>query len=551
MQTLSLRPAQKSLHRPLQKPSRVLPHVTAALIFCLFVSSSFGADPGKLNCKSTQECDQQLLKMGASRAVLASDESTTSLRDSTQDQFYLIGEVNKASLVMLKEQGVIDARLAKRIAQGLERMDQEAKSPSGKRPTDYLQIERMLTDLVGSDGSLIHSGRSRQDIYATIRAIKLRNQLLDVHDALNALRSTLIRLAQKNTQTVIPAYTNGVQAMPDTYAHYLLGFIDALARDAQRIHQAYPRLNSSPMGTAVLANSSWPIHRERLGHLLGFDQVVTNSFDASQITPLDNTIEAVGIMNSTALKLGMMLQDIHTQYHQTRPWLVLDEASTYTSSAMPQKRNPGLIMRAREAASTQVGLGVAILFRDHNVTSGMTDYKQPSTDLNYFPKALDTIKSTHSVFEVLKVNADRSLEEVENDWTTSMELAEGLQMDHKIPFRIGHSFASAVVDHARANNILPKEFPYAQAQAVWQAVNEKMNQAITKLPLSEKRFKELLSPTYMIETRLGTGGPQMSEVKKMLDHAQSSLKDDLAWAEEKNNLLKRRHDELEQLFSML
>ncbi len=511
----------------------------------------FAADPGKTECKSTLECDQQLERMGATRQVKVSEDNATSLNDSREDQFYLINEVNKASLVMLAEEGVVSKTIAKKIAQGVISMADQASQAGGKRPADYLQIERMLTDRVGADGSLIHSGRSRQDIYATTRAIKLRNQLLDFHDALNALRSTLIALANKNTQTVIPAYTNGVQAMPDSYAHYLLGFINALERDAQKIHDAYPRLNSSPMGTAVLANSSWPINRERLSYLLGFDQLAVNSFDASQIIPLDNTLEAIGIVNTTALKLGMMLQDLHTQYHQTRPWLLLDEASTYTSSSMPQKRNPGLIMRAREAASTQVGLGVAILFRDHNVTSGMTDYKQPTVELNYFPQAMGMLKNTNAVFAVLKVNPARSLEEVEDDWTTSMELAEGLQSDFKIPFRIGHSFASGIVDFAREHNIKPKDFSYQQARLIYADVSQQMKFELTELPISEKRFKELLSASFMIKTRLGTGGPQDSEVRKMLDHAKRSLESDQAWIENKRQVINRRKLELNRLFEQL
>jgi len=520
------------------------------LFFCA-ICSSFAADPGKIECKSTLECDQQLEKMGATRQTKVSEENSTSPQDAREDQFYLINEVNKASLVMLTEEGVVTKSIAKNIAKGVASMAEEATQTTGKRPADYLQIERMLTDRVGQEGSLIHSGRSRQDIYATIRALKLRNQLLDFHEALNTLRLGLVALAEKHVQTIIPAYTNGVQAMPDSYAHYLLGFINALARDSEKIHDAYPRLNQSPMGSAVLANSSWPINRERLGYLLGFDQVVVNSFDSSQIIPLDNTLEAVGIVNTTALQLGMMLQDIHTQYHQTRPWLLLDEASTYTSSSMPQKRNPGLIMRAREAASAELGLGVAIMFRDHNVTSGMTDYKQPTVELNYFPQAMAMLKSTHAVFQVLKVNPVRSLEEVEDDWTTSMELAEGLQSDFKIPFRIGHSFASGIVDYARDKNIKPKDFPYSQAQLIYQSVSRKMNFEQTTLPISEQRFKELISPTFMVKTRLGTGGPQESEVKKMLESAKTTLVQDQAWLSGKRRTIEERQQELNQLFGRL
>lgn len=514
----------------------------------MYACVCFATDTGKVTCTTTNECDQLLEKVGASRQNKKHEDQLENANYRLEDQFYLINEVNKASLVMLQEEKIISKSTAKTIALGLTKLNDQANQISGKRPSDYLQIERMLTDLVGSEGSLIHSGRSRQDIYATIRAIKLRNQLLGFQGELNTLRATLIKLASENTETVIPAYTNGVQAMPDNYAHYLLGFINALERDSKKIQTAYPRLNSSPMGTAVLANSSWPINRERLGDLLGFDELVINSFDASQIIPLDNAIEAGGIVNATALKLGMMLSDLHTQYHQTQPWILLNEESTYTSSSMPQKRNPGLIMRAREAASTQLGLGVTILFRDHNVTSGMTDYKQPTDDIDYFLQAINMIKSANSVFKAIKVNSNRSLEEVENDWTTSMELAEGLQHDHKIPFRIGHAFASKIVDFARERNIKPKDFQFNIAQKLFQEVSEKMNFPSPNLPLTEERFRQLLSPIYTIKTRLGTGGPQASEVNKMLENAKNNLKADIEWLEIKRLRIDKQKIKLNELF---
>src|SRR3546814_10689986 len=89
-------------------------------------------------------------------------------------------------------------------------------------------------------------------MYATYRLATLRSQLLDYTDAMNDTRAQLLKLATDNVDTLIPAYTNGVQAQPITYAHYLLAYEAAFARDAQRIRELYERLNLSPMGPAVL-----------------------------------------------------------------------------------------------------------------------------------------------------------------------------------------------------------------------------------------------------------------------------------------------------------
>ncbi|HEX4944219.1 MAG TPA: lyase family protein, partial [Usitatibacteraceae bacterium] len=388
-------------------------------------------------------------------------------------------------------------------------------------------------------------------MYATYRMARLRNQVLDFSDALNAMRERVLVAAAKNVNTIVPAYTNGVQAQPITYAHYLLAYEASFDRDAQRIRELYKRLNRSAMGTAVLANSSWPLNRARLAELLGFDGVIENSLDSSQVSPSDIALEASGIASSTAIRLGAILGDIHTQYHQTRPWLLLEEGATYTSSAMPQKRNPGLIMRAREAASNVVGLAHTVTIRAHNVTTGMTDYKEPAAEIGLFPQAVRMVTAFNAVLDALKVNASRSLDELEDDWTASMELAETLQKDHQIPFRVGHSFASSIVTVARASAIRPRDFPYAKAAELYAQAITKYKLPDTQLPIKEAELRQVLSAKYMVESRVGTGGPQPAEVERMLAGAQATLKGDKAWMQKARQNLKDADATLDKAFAQL
>ena len=78
-----------------------------------------------------------------------------------------------------------------------------------------------------------------------------------------------------------------------------------------------------------------------------------------------------------------------------------------------------------------------------------------------------------------------------------------------------------------------------------------MNFEQTTLPISEQRFRELISPTFMVKTRLGTGGPQESEVKKMLESAKTTLVQDQAWLSGKRRTIEERQQELNQLFGRL
>jgi argininosuccinate lyase len=305
------------------------------------------------------------------------------------------------------------------------------------------------------------------------------------------------------------------------------------------------------MGTGVLANSSWPVNRKRMADLLGFDGIIENSLDAGQVSPSDISLEACGIAASTAIRLGAILNDIHTQYHQTRPWLLLSEGSTYTSSAMPQKRNPGVIMRAREEASNVVGLAQTVTLRAHNVTTGMTDYKSPWAELGFFPHAVRMVNDFDVVMDALTINPRRSLEELEDDWTPSMELAETLQMEHQIPFRVGHSFASAMVTYARANGLRPRDFPYAKAVELYAKAIAQFKLPDPKLPIAEAQLRQVLSPEFMVRTRVGIGGPQPAEVERMLGEARATLQSDQAWMQQTRRKIVDADARLDQAFARL
>ncbi|WP_235504023.1 MULTISPECIES: argininosuccinate lyase [unclassified Acidovorax] len=545
MPSLSTHPT-RSPHRATGRTSRF--SMLAVVAAILSLGQAQAADTLDTACKTTAECQAQVAKIQG----VVKGEATSALSRS-QDTFYWFGRINMASAVMNVEQGIIPKPLAGRIARGVEQSIAQASAPGGKRPTDVLQVEKIITDAVGPEATLIHTGRSRQDIHSTLNAAQLRLEMLDFADALDQVRAGLITIAQAHTATYVPAYTNGVQAMPISYAHYLLAFADSFGRDSARIREAYARVNLSPMGTAVLSNSSWNINRERLAQLLGFDGLIVNSLDAGQISTYDIPIEATSIASSTAIRVGAFMQDVHTQYHQTRPWLLLASSRTYTSSAMPQKANPGIIQNTRAKASDVVASAQASLWRAHNVTPGMIDYKNTwsPAGAKTFVQGVEMLQQFTDVLDSLRIDPARALEELESEWTTSMELAEALQRSHGIPFRVGHHFASDVVLFAKERNIRPKDFPYAEAVRIYREAGRKYDLKEQRLPLGEKEFRRALSPAEMVLTRTGTGGPQPQEVQRMIASGKDSLARDRAWSAEARQRLLSAEAALNAAFASL
>ena len=379
----------------------------------------------------------------------------------------------------------------------------------------------------------------------------LRERALDLLEAMDLARDKLVATAAKHVDTIVPAYTNGVQAQPTTYAHYLLGFAAAFDRHAARFREAYARLNLSPMGSAALGTSSFPVNRPRLAELLGFDGVVENSYDANQVAPMDTAAEMANDASLAALTVGSFVQDIHTQYHQTSPWLLIQEGDlTGTSSIMPQKRNPNILNVTRLQASTVVGDAQAFTIQAHNVTPGMPDYKREKAQQT-LDDATVMFRQLASLIDGLIVFKERALDEVNADYSTTTELADVLQREADVPFRIGHHFASELVTYGRSHKLRPAQIPFAEAQRIYVEAGRKFDLKDAKLPLTEARFRASLSPEGMVNASRGLGGPQPAEVRRMLDQASRHVVADKEWAAQRRGQLRDAAARLDAAFTQL
>src|ERR1035437_3390193 len=199
------------------------------------------------------------------------------------DAFHWVGEMNKASAVMVVEKGIVSATLGKTIADAIARVIEDGAAPDAERPGNYLIIEKLLVAAGSAEVTRVHSGRSRQDMLATSHRLFLRDQFLDSFDSLARLREAMLALAERHRDDLIPAYTHNVQAQPISFGHYLSAFAAALQREATRMREAWVRVNLSPLGAGALGTSSFPVDRPRLAQLLGFDGVVENSLDANHV----------------------------------------------------------------------------------------------------------------------------------------------------------------------------------------------------------------------------------------------------------------------------
>jgi argininosuccinate lyase len=463
------------------------------------------------------------------------------------DYYASMSSMNMASLVMLHEGGLIPADLAARIAAGTRTLIDREALPGARRSHDYLDFERELLAIVGPEASWLHIGRSRQDMLSTGVSLWLCASHLACFDDLLSARAALLECAERHTETIVPIYTHGVQAQPTTLAHYLLGFLAGFGRTAERVKESYVRANRSPLGAGAGITSSVPIDRPRLAELLGFDGVTDNAFDANLVAPIDSALELAQILATLAIQVSQLTSDLLAQFYLVDSWFVLEAGSSLTgiSSMMPQKRNPRVLEVLREDASIIIGSAGSVALVAHNLTSGMTDVRETVTSVVPARRTHEMLFLLARTFEAARLNPERSLAEVNRDYSAMTNLAEVLVQSARVPFREAHEYASHLTDFGRQRGLRPPEIAFEDANALYR---EHIGGA---LPLTDAQLAAALDPRQIVATRRGQGGPQPREMTRMLDEARAQLEADRQWLLDRRAAREAARANLERKFEAL
>lgn len=480
--------------------------------------------------------------------------SAASAAEQPRDEFFWLGEMNKATAVINSDEGLLDKDVAPKLAQGIQTVIDNGSKPGAKRPKIVIAFEPLLIEAAGMEATMLHIGRSSQDMHATFQSAIMRDNVIALTKKLSDVMSTMQQLARNNVDTIVPNYTNGVAAQPNSYAHYLQGHLSGFARDLEKLGDFYDRLNWCAMGTTVLNGTSWPLNRDRMAQYLAFEGPVPNAYDAGQIKSVDEAVEFASIQAGIALHVGTFLQDVMVQYAQPRPWILLAEGggNTYVSSAMPQKRNPGIIINTRAAASKAIGDAQTTLILSHNIPPGMVDPKPVARNNGTFKLTMDMLGQFDKVLKALVVNPERALEELNLDWTASQEVADVLMREHGLPFRVGHHVASRIVSFAKANNIKPSDFPYAEVKRIYaEVIKEEYPKANPECPMTEERFRETLNPIAIVKNRRTSGGPQPAELNKAIERTDKVIAERREWADNEMSRINKALERLDADFKKL
>ncbi|NPV54016.1 MAG: argininosuccinate lyase [Firmicutes bacterium] len=349
---------------------------------------------------------------------------------------------------MLGECGIIDQDEAGALVEGLKAIleDIEAGSVEFSLESEdiHTNIERLLEAKVGEVARKLHTGRSRNDQVATDTRLYVRREIASITGLIRSLQRALVEIASENLDCIMPGYTHLQRAQPVLLSHHLMAYFEMLERDAERFRDCARRANILPLGSGALAGTTFPVDRERLASLLGFDGITRNSLDA--VSDRDFVIETLSACAITMMHLSRLSEEIVLWSSSEFAYIELDDAYATGSSIMPQKKNPDIAELIRGKTGRVYGGLVSILV----VMKGLplAYNKDMQEDKEALFDGVDTLKACLSVIRPMlrsmKINKERLMAATGAGFMTATDVADYLARKG-IPFRSAHEIVGRIV----------------------------------------------------------------------------------------------------------
>ncbi len=344
--------------------------------------------------------------------------------------------------------GVLTRLESERIKNGLitllKRADFDKNYFDGNAEDVHSFIEAKLIHLIGDTGRKLHTGRSRNDQVATAFRLWLREKIAEISKLSGELQKSLLELAEKNKNAVLPGYTHLQRAQPILWAHWCLAYFEMLVRDRERLDEVWRRVNVLPLGSAALAGTSYEIDREAVAQGLGFDGVTANSLDA--VSDRDFAIEFTGVCSILMMHLSRLAEDLIIYATLEFGFIELGDAISTGSSLMPQKKNPDALELIRGKSARVFGHHAALLTMMKGLPLAYNKDMQEDKEAVF--DTVDTVsltlRVTKIVLENIRIKSEKTRLAAEKGYLNATELADYL-VQKGVSFRIAHDTVGKIV----------------------------------------------------------------------------------------------------------
>jgi argininosuccinate lyase len=383
---------------------------------------------------------------------------------------------SQAHVAMLAKSGIVTHEQADAMGAGLERIRGEIESGtftfSRALEDIHMNIEARLAEIAGPDAGRLHTARSRNDQVALDFKLWVRDTIDGLDVQMADLQRALAEKALAQAGTVMPGFTHLQTAQPVTFGHHLLAYVEMLSRDRGRLRDARARLNESPLGSAALAGTSFPIDREMTARSLGFDRPTANSLDS--VSDRDFALETLAAAAICAVHLSRFAEEIVLWTSPQFGFVTLSDAFTTGSSIMPQKRNPDAAELVRGKAGRMFGALQALLVVMKGLplaySKDMQEDKEGAFD------ALQSLSLCLAAMAGMVRDIEPDIERMRRaagaDYATATDLADWLVRRLGLPFREAHHVTGELVAAAAMRKVGLEELTLAEMQAVEPRISE-------------------------------------------------------------------------------
>jgi argininosuccinate lyase len=417
-----------------------------------------------------------------------------------------------AHATALTKAGIVSAAEHKKIEVGLREIEKEIES--GKFQWDealedvHMNIESALTKKIGEAGAKLHTARSRNDQVALDLRLYVKDQIEQTSALLQKLQTAFLDLAQEHVDLVMPGYTHLQRAQPVYFAHYLLGQVEAFARDVERLRDCRQRTDVLPLGSGALAGSTIVLDRELIARELGFAGVSQNSLDA--VSDRDFACEFLFCLAMIGMHLSRVSEDLIIWSTSEFGFIEFSDAFSTGSSLMPQKKNPDMAELTRGKTGRLYGNLMSILTMLKALPSSYNRDLQEDKEALF--DSVDTVSAALGLFSAmlpeLKINREPMGAAASDPNLLATDLAEYL-VKKGVPFRKAHEIVGKLVADAIAKR--------TKLNAVSVAELKKSS------PLFDVDVAEIFDVRHSLAARRGVGAPSLGNVKKEIARWRKSL----------------------------
>ncbi len=407
---------------------------------------------------------------------------------------------------MLFKQKIITFQIKNKIIYGLKKIEKEIKRNKFNFDEKYedihMNIEKRLFQIIGDEAGYIHTARSRNDQVITDFKLWIKSASKETDDNLNKIIKTILKISEKNIETIMPGFTHLKNAQPVSFGHYLMAYVEMFKRDKKRFTVNLTNLNENPLGVSALTGTSFNIDRNYTTKKLGFENPTNNSIDT--VSDRDFVLDYLYSCSVCSMHISRIAEEFIIWCSDGFGLIHLSDRIVTGSSIMPQKKNPDPL----EFLRGKTGKTYGNLFSMLTILKGLplSYFKDLQDDKEIIFTTHDTIinsiKILNEVLNNFVPNKSKMLELADFGYITATDLADYLVKNHSMSFRNAYEKTAAVVNFAEKKRKKLNDLSLEELKTI--------------IPKLNKDVLKVFDLKNSVNSKKSYGGTSFDNIKKMI-----------------------------------